>query len=64
MSEENEIFDVGFSIVFNVSSACDQQSFKELDMTPIEYIRMMIDEEGLHGIVDDDFEIQDAWIVK
>lgn len=58
----NEIFDLSFNIQFKISSACDYEAYREMGLTPIELVKRMIEDEGLIGITDDDFEVKDAWI--
>ena len=59
---KNEIFDLGFNVQFKISNACDYETYRQMNLTPIELVKQMIADDGLIGIVDDDFEVKSAWI--
>ena len=57
----NEVFDIEFTVKMRVESAIDADALREdYDNDVLKCIRHLVQEEGLMGIADDDFEIVEA----
>lgn len=49
--------DANVTIRFKFLSVCDAQELKECDMTLLEMVEMLIEQEGIMGCVDEEYEI-------
>lgn len=53
--------DIEIDIKAIMKNACEPSDLAAMKMTPIEWVKYMVDEEGLAGLIDlDEFEIVQA----
>lgn len=54
----SDTIDARVTVRFNFRNVCGRQDLEDCDMTLFEMVEMLIDQEGIAGVVDDEFELK------